>query len=140
MVKGAVIAVLLVFGASFYTSKNSVDKVRLLKAFNMVEASGKFPKKPYWDVNAMRWGGYAFGVDRWVECGGKRSQWGKAPPDVQTRVMLNAIEHYLSTKPAHVDPIVWCATFHNVGHGVNKETSYVKKLRNAYMKAKPRSQ
>jgi hypothetical protein len=74
------------------------------------------------------WGLYQFQYDRWVESGGKASDWGKADAKEQTRVMVKALENYLD-KHKKGDHVTWVTTSHNSGHGLSKPTPYTRKIK-----------
>lgn len=102
----------------------------LLLAFASVESSNR-NLPAYHDVSGVGFGYYGFHYDRWVECGGSPATFGIATKTEQDWVMTNALHRYLRHKPVGVDPVRWVATYHNIGHGVNRETHYVQKIRKA---------
>lgn len=107
-----------------------LDVDRLLHAHGMAESSGK-NEKPYPDGTQISWGLYAFGRDRWAECGGKPSDWGKASIAEQHRVMRQALKRYMRNCPdgATVDEqVTWTANAHNLGSGSLKKTRHSTKV------------
>ena len=102
----------------------------LLMAFAQVESSNR-NLAPYPDRNGLAFGFYGFHESRWVEMGGDAAKFGNASRLEQDRVMVNAINRYLKTKPADVDAIVWITTYHNSGHGHRTPSNYTEKIRKA---------
>lgn len=97
-------------------------------SFAIVESSG-VNKRPYWDVNGPAWGMYAFHRDRWVESGGRASEWGVATPERQTEVMLKALTKYVvRCRKANVPLMPGVANCHNLGSPSKVETKYVRKI------------
>jgi hypothetical protein len=110
----------------------AIDRPRLVRAFASVESSTR-NLPPYRDGPSLSFGYFGFKRPRWQECGGKPSDWGKAGRAEQYRVMALAVDRYLRTLPAGVDPIAWAGTKHNGGRW-RGETTYTRKLRAAYLK------
>lgn len=113
-----------------------LDMDALLRAHAMQE-SGNTNPPPYWDRKQKSWGRYAFGVARWTESGGNRSQWGKADVAEQDRIMRNALRRYLRNVPdgsSVEDAVVWSANWHNIGHGSLKRTAHANKVLGFYRK------
>ena len=102
----------------------------LLMAFAQVESSNR-NLAPYPDRNGMAFGFYGFHESRWCEMGGDPAKFGNASRLEQDRVMVNAINRYLKTKPADVDALVWITTSHNAGHGHRTASKYTEKIRKA---------
>ena len=99
---------------------------QLIKAFSRVESSDN------WRAIGDRVGTkyYAYGLfqfhfARYVELGGKN--WGSAGEEEQIRVFKKEIE--LVRKKSKIDFVRALATYHNLGHISNIETTYVKKIR-----------
>lgn len=113
-----------------------LDMGALLRAHGMAE-SGNTNPPPYQDRKQRSWGRYSFGIARWEESGGKRSQWGKASVAEQDRVMRNALRRYLRNVPNDStveDAVIWTANFHNRGHGSLKRTAHANKVLGFYRK------
>ena len=99
----------------------------LLLAFAMVESSNR---EQIFGDNGKAWGLYQFHETRWIEFGGKESNWGKAPRKEQDQIMAGyLIWAQKQAKKRNVDFIQFAATYHNNGHFVSKETGYVRKIR-----------
>lgn len=111
-----------------------LDHERLLRAFATVESSNRNPA-PYRDNTQMSWGRFAFGKARWTECGGKSSDWGKAPIAEQDRIMRVAIRRYAAraTRRGHTGEAAfnYVARLHN-GNPGPRPNGYTRKLRAAY--------
>lgn len=113
-----------------------LDMDALLYAHGMAE-SGNTNPPPYWDRKQRSWGRYSFGVARWTESGGKRSDWGRAPVNEQDRVMRSALRRYLRSVPdgsSVEDAVVWTANYHNLGHGSMRRTAHANKVLRFYRK------
>ena len=113
------------------TKHNKNIDTSLIIAFAKVESS--------FDANASGDGGKAYGLyqfhkDRWLECGGTEKNWKNADVEIQTKIMITALNKYCKSNKKEVDYIRWMATSHNIGHGIDKETDYVKKVRKANKK------
>ena len=102
--------------------------VALLMAFAQVESSHNYQAV---GDGGKAYGAYQFHKARWCEAGGRPEDWGNASRLEQDRVMVNAINRYLKTKPADVDALVWITTYHNAGHGHRTPSKYTEKIRKA---------
>lgn len=100
--------------------------VSLMMAISQVESGGDYSAV---GDHGKAFGAYQFHRAAWVRFGGKPADWGHASPAEQDRVMMRALNYYLATVPAGIDPVRWVGTWHNTGHGLDRETVYVKKLR-----------
>ena len=101
----------------------------LLAAFAQVESSN-MNRAPYWDVNGTAFGLYGFHQTRYFELGG--TLFGHASRKQQDAVMTVEINRGLAIAAKRgIDPIRAVATLHNCGHVIDRETSYVKKIRSA---------
>lgn len=107
--------------------------VAFLLAFAAVESAGNYAAV---GDAGQAYGAYQFHRARWQECGGNPATFGRATAQEQDRVMRTALQRYERTRPAHIAPVVWYGNCHNVGHGRDRETAYVRKLRQA-LKSNP---
>lgn len=79
--------------------------------------------------NGKSWGCFQFQLDRWLECGGTSSQYGKATPNVQVRVMLQGIRARVSSwekmgwNPKESDQrlVNMVCRWHNIGHCLHNQ-------------------
>jgi hypothetical protein len=99
----------------------------VIAAFAEVESSGR----PFiTGDHGKAWGLFQFHIGRWVECGGRRSEWGVASPARQTEVMLRAVNKYAAwgIRANAPDRLTWVANCHNLGHGSTTLTPYARKV------------
>jgi hypothetical protein len=101
----------------------------VIAAFALVESSG-INQPPYQDGKTQAFGLYGYHIDRWLEHGGKREEWGVASPMRQTEVFLCGINRYYFNAATHHarNRSVWAAVAHNQGHGSDELTAYAKKI------------
>lgn len=105
----------------------------LLLAFAQVESSGNLHAT---GDHGKAQGLYQFHRDRWAEYGGDPAHWRTATRAEQNAAMVTALAHYIERKPPGVDLVRWVGTSHNAGHGIDRETEYVQKLRKEIEKLK----
>lgn len=90
-------------------------------------------------INATGDKGEAYGLfqfhkARWLECGGTEDNWKKSDTKTQVKIMIKALNSYCKKNIDGVEAVRWMATSHNIGHGVDEDTLYVKKIREAKKK------
>ena len=120
------LSITLVACTAAHRAAAPLDVDRLVAAVAQVESGGR-NCKPYWDVNAYRWGVFAISKVRWVEIGGRADTWGKASPDLQRKLVRKALASR-------------CRSFETVArywNGAGKaHFKYAVKLAKAYRSAK----
>lgn len=111
---------------------NSNITADLIVSFSAVESSHKKDVLGDYDKKSKEYKAYGlfqFHKARWIECGGTKENYRNADIETQVRIMVNALNRYCKSNRKGVECLRWMATSHNIGHGVDKETAYVKKIR-----------
>lgn len=122
----SILAILTIFG-TFTGFCQEPTKQQLLKSFAFVESSNR---SQIWGDNGKAWGKYQFHIERWMELGGKKSEFGKATESRQDEIMLIELNLAIhKSRKMGVDIIRGCATYHNNGNIKDLETNYVRKIR-----------
>ena len=85
----------------------------LIRCFEDQESGGKLHVR---GDQGRSYGLFQFQVARWLECGGRRIDWGRADRAEQTRIMRNAIRRYIASGsfgPTTEQAVLHVAAEHN---------------------------
>jgi len=117
----------------FSCSARGESFIDYAKAFSYVESSNRVH---VWGDNGKAYGLYQFHIARWMECGGKRSEFGNAPAWRQTQIFFTEINRCFDQYERKrlwengITPTQALATYHNNGSIKGCETEYVRKIKN----------
>lgn len=109
----------------------SLEQKQLLYAFAKVESSFNFGAI---GDRGKAYGAFQFHRDRWKEVSNKKYR--SCTNKEQLDAMITAIARYEYSNNGDVEYITWIANCHNVGHGSDKQTKYVKRIKAALKEAK----
>ena len=101
----------------------------VIVAFALKESSGR-NLPPYQDGKSKAFGFFGFHESRWIDGGGRASEWGTASPARQFEVFTKCLNRYLADADRHhaKSRLTWVAVFHNSGTGSDTPTVYVEQL------------